>query len=442
MNKENTTVVIVGRPNVGKSTLFNKIVKKRLAIVSDWSGVTRDRNYARIEYNEHEFILVDTGGLIENNETIQTKLNEQTQLAINEADIIIFLVDSKAGLTPDDSYLANYLRKANKEILLVANKSETNNNKLKAQEFNELSLGEPHTIAAEHNIGIIDLKDKIVSLKPQAILNEIDLSNNITFSLIGKPNTGKSTLTNKLIGKEQLITSNMAGTTRDSIAIDIEYNQQSYTIVDTAGVRRKTKIKNEIEKFSVIRSLNTIAQSHVIVYLIDATDKISDQDLKLINFVIDEGKALIIAINKCDLLDKEQLKLVNQEVDERLEFASFAHIINISATTGSGIKTLWRTIYNSYHSAMLKMSTKQLTEILKIATTKNPPPMIGGRTIKMQLAHPGGNNPPTIIIHGKQTDKLTPQYKRYLTKCFFNALKLTGTPIRLFFKSTSNPFDK
>jgi GTP-binding protein len=440
MYNDKTIVAIVGRPNVGKSTLFNKIIKKRIAIVSDYAGVTRDRNYACINYNEKEFILVDTGGFIEENLTLQNELNNQTKTAINESDIIVFVVDAKSGLNPDDKVFAEYLRKVGKLVLLVANKAETEKNKLRSQEFHELGLGEPFVIAAEHNQNINNLKDEIISHinKPDSI--SLNSSNRITFAIIGKPNTGKSTLTNKLIGDDQIITSDIAGTTRDSIALDLTYNGVDYTIVDTAGIRRKTKIKNEIEKFSVIRSLNAISNSHVVLYLIAANEDISDQDYKLINFIIDEGRALVIAINKCDLLNKKELKEVNDRIKEKLEFASFAPIINISGARGHGIKTLWRMVYSSYKSAMQKFSTKQLTEILKAATTKNPPPLISGRNSKMQLAHPGGTNPPTIIIHGKQTNKITSQYKRYLEKYFYKKLALTGTPLKIFFKTTENPY--
>lgn len=437
------TVVIVGRPNVGKSTLFNKIIKKRIAIVSDYAGVTRDRNYARITHDNKSFILVDTGGLIDTRATLQHALNAQTKLAIDEADLIVFLVDSQAGLTPDDTILAQQLRATEKPIILVANKSETRTNTLKAEEFHELGLGDPHPIAAEHNIGIYDLKAEIIAQQTQCVAPaSIPESDHIVFTLIGKPNTGKSTLTNTLIGKDQVITSDIAGTTRDSIALDLTYQGQNYTIIDTAGVRRKTKIQQHIEKFSVIRSLQSISQSHVVVYMLDATDPLSDQDCKLINFIIDEGKALVIAINKADKLDKAAQKQIRQYTQEKLEFAHFAPIIMISAQHHFGIKTLWRHIYGAYQAAIQPLSTKQLTMILRHALEKNPAPMVAGRTIKMQLAHAGGSNPPTIIIHGKQTDKLPQPYKRYLSKCFYQALSLTGTPLRLFFKNTKhNPYD-
>ena len=439
MYSNKTVVAIVGRPNVGKSTLFNKIIKKRIAIVSDYAGVTRDRNYACVTHQDNEFIIIDTGGFIEEANTIQEQLNIQTKNAIDESDIIIFVVDAKSGLTPDDEVFASYLRKVNKKIYIVANKAETMTNKIKAHEFHELSLGEPIPISAAHNENINNLKDDIVANIPKKD-RDIQQEDRIVFALIGKPNTGKSTLTNKIIGSNQLITSNESGTTRDSIALDISYQSNDYTIIDTAGIRRKTKIKNEIEKFSVIRSLNTISNVNVVVYLLAANEKISDQDFKLINFIIDEGKALVIAINKSDLLSKQELKQATDYVKEKLEFVDFAPIINISALSGSGIKSMWRHIYNSYHSAMKKLSTKELTDILKAATIKNPPPLISGRNSKMQLAHPGGSNPPTIIIHGKQTDKITDQYKRYLTKFFQKRLRLIGTPLKIFFKNTTNPY--
>ncbi len=440
MYRNKTIVAIVGRPNVGKSTLFNKIIKKRVAIVSDYAGVTRDRNYACVTHQDNEFIIVDTGGFIEEANTIQDQLNIQTKNAIDESDIIIFMVDAKYGLTPDDEIFANYLRKVNKKIFIIANKSETMANRIKAQEFHELSLGDPLPISAAHNVNINNLKDEIVA---NISKNDGDIQqqeDRIVFALIGKPNTGKSTLTNKIIGSDQLITSNESGTTRDSIALDISYQSNDYTIIDTAGIRRKTKIKNEIEKFSVIRSLNTISNTNVVVYLLDANEKISDQDFRLINFIVDEGKALVVAINKSDLLSKQELKQATDYVKEKLEFVDFVPIINISALSGTGIKSMWRHIYNSYHSAMRKLSTNELTDILKAATIKNPPPLISGRNSKMQLAHPGGSNPPTIIIHGKQTDKISDQYKRYLTKFFQKRLGLVGTPLRIFFKNTTNPY--
>ncbi|MEE3002922.1 MAG: ribosome biogenesis GTPase Der [Pseudomonadota bacterium] len=441
MYNEKYTVAIVGRPNVGKSTLFNKIVKKRVAIVSDYAGVTRDRNFATVCHNEKEFILVDTGGFIEDKNELQDKLNEQTKIAIDDADTVIFVLDAKSGINPDDFYFANYLRKCNKKVLLVANKSETKINKLKAEEFHELGMGEPMLISSEHNLNIVSLKDQIVGDFNIAETTSLSDGKNVVFALIGKPNTGKSTLTNKLLGSKKVITSAQAGTTRDSIAHDLHHYGRDYTIIDTAGIRRKTKIKCEIEKFSVIRSLNTITNANVVVYLIAADEMISDQDMKLINFIIDEGKSLIIAINKCDLLSKQELKIFTDAIKEKLEFAYFAIIINISAKTGHGINLLWRSIYNAYNTSMTKFSTKKLTEILRLATSKNPPSVSSGRFSKMHLAHPGGNNPPTIIIHGKQTDKLTNQYKRYLVKFFYQKLNVKGNPIKLYFKNTKNPYD-
>ena len=441
---ENTpTVVIIGQPNVGKSTIFNKICRSRKAIVSNVAGVTRDRNYAKVIIEQKEIFIVDTGGLVQENELMQTKLNEQTKKAINEGDLIVFVVDAKFGLSTNCKEIAKYIHKIDKNFIFVANKSESQNAKNNTDEFYELGLGKALEISAAHNEGLAQLKELIINAFPKNnIAVENKISENISFALIGKPNTGKSTLVNQILGKEQVITSEIAGTTRDSIAIDIMIDKNNYTIIDTAGVRRKTKIKHEIEKFSVIRSLNTISQSDVIVYLVDPQDNITDQDIKLINFIIDEGKPLIIAINKIDSITNQEQKESISLVKEKLNFASFATITTISAKKGIGIKRLFKIINIAYNATNTEFNSAKLNSLLEQAITINPPPLVNGRRIKLQFAHPGGTKPPKIIIHGRQTEKIPESYKRYLLKYFYKKLKISSTPIHMFFKTSKNPFVK
>lgn len=438
MQNEIYTVAIVGRPNVGKSSLFNKLAKQRLAIVSDQAGITRDRNYTKVCYEDKSFILVDTGGLLDDKDKMQAELNTQTTLAIAEADLIIFLVDGASGATPDDVILANTIRKLNKDVLLVANKCEKINNN--ANEFYNLSLGEVLAISATQNFNINTLLNLICKkIIVNTAVKDIDST---VFCLIGKPNTGKSTLINKLTRSERSIVADVAGTTRDAISIDIVQNNNKYKIIDTAGMRRKSKIKCNIEKFSVIRSLNAISMTDVVVYVIDISDDISDQDCKIINYIIDEGKPLVIAINKCDLLSKDDIKEKTMLISEKLYFANFAIFTTISAVDGSGIRSLWRAIDTAKQATNLEVKSNELIKVIQKATSINPPPIVGKSRIKLQYAHCSNNKPITIIIHGKQVNKLTAQYKRYLVKTFYKSLNIVGAPIKLYFKNDENPFIK
>jgi GTPase len=440
------SVAIIGTPNAGKSSLFNKIAKQRIAIVSEVAGVTRDRNYANITLDDTTFILVDTGGLSTSKETMQYKLNEQTRLAIDECTLIVFLIDAVAGITPDVAELAKVIRKLNKPYLLVANKTENNNSKIHAAELHNLALGAPIKISAAHNQGINELKSMIVDNLIELMPDSKDISkktnNNITLALIGKPNTGKSTLINTIVGTERMITSDVAGTTRDSIAIDTTVHGKNYTIIDTAGIRRKTKVKEKVERFSVIRSLGTVSNADIVIYLVDPNENITDQDLKLLSYILDEGKALIIAINKSDLLDNKEKRACLKLTKEKLEFLEAPVILTISAAKGYGLHSLWQQVSMVYECANMSLQSNKLNHLLTEAIDANPPPMINGRRIKMQFAHPGGVQPLRIIIHGRQVDKVSQQYKRYLRNYFIRKLAIKGTPLQLFFKVTNNPFNK
>ena len=437
------SVAIIGSPNAGKSTLFNKIAKQRIAIVSEVAGVTRDRNYANITIDDTSFILVDTGGLTTRKEQLQHQLNEQTKLAMAECNLIIFLIDAVAGVTPETTELAKVIRKLNKPYLLVANKTEHNSSKMHASELHNLALGDPIKISAAHNQGIYDLKEMIVeNITKLAPKTEPIENDSITLALIGKPNTGKSTLINTIVGTERMITSDIAGTTRDSVSIDTTIDGKDYTIIDTAGIRRKSKVKEQVERFSVIRSLNSVSNADVVIYLVDPEDNITDQDFKLLSYILDEGKSLIVAINKSDLLDNKQKKECLKITKEKLEFLEAPVITTISAYKGYGLKALWKQVAMVYDCANMQLQSNKLTNLLNAAMEANPPPMIHGRRIKMQFAHPGGVNPLRIIIHGKQVDKIPQPYQRYLRNYFIRKLGVKGTPLLLFFKATSNPFDK
>lgn len=437
-NKKLPSVAIVGAPNAGKSTLFNKIAKQRIAIVSEVAGVTRDRNYANITIDDTKFILVDTGGLTARKEQLQSQLNEQTKMAMSECDLIIFLVDALSGVTPETAELAGVIRKLNKPYLLVANKTENNTSKLHAAELHSLALGDPIKISAAHNQGIHELKEIIIERIPKYNNPPSEEDAPITLALIGKPNTGKSTLINTIVGTERMITSDIAGTTRDSIAIDTKIDGKDYTIIDTAGIRRKTKIKEQVERFSVIRSLNSASSADVVIYLVDPEDNITDQDLRLLNYILDEGKALIVAINKSDLLDNKQKRECLKITKEKLEFLEAPVITTISAYKGYGLKALWKQIAMVYDCANMQLQSNKLTELLNAAVEANPPPMIHGRRIKLQFAHPGGVKPLRIIIHGRQVDKVSGPYLRYLRNYFIRKLGIKGTPLQIYFKTTNN----
>ncbi|MGZ8151777.1 MAG: ribosome biogenesis GTPase Der [Methylovulum sp.] len=434
-------IALVGRPNVGKSTLFNYLTRSREALVADFPGLTRDRQYGRVKHGNYPCLVVDTGGIADDAEGIESFSRKQVQIALEEADVVCFMVDAREGLSASDKVIADSLRKLAKPVILVTNKVDGIDANIAANDFYSLALGEPVQIAASHGRGVPELLERVSQLLPpvEETIDD-DNSKGIGIAVIGRPNVGKSTLVNRLLGEERVIVFDEPGTTRDSIYIPFERNGKQFTLVDTAGMRRRSKIAETIEKFSVIKSLQAIEKSHVVIYLIDASEGITDQDAHLLGLVLEAGRALIIGLNKWDGLSIEQKETVKRQLDVKLSFLEFAEKHPISALHGSGVGKLFDVVHKLYESAMLNMSTPTLTRILKEATDAHQPPLVNGRRIKLKYAHQGGRNPPIVVIHGVQTDALPISYKRYLINYFRDKLKLAGTPIRLEFKSPVNPF--
>jgi len=481
-------VALVGRPNVGKSTLFNRLTRTRDALVADFPGLTRDRKYGQAHLAGHDFIVIDTGGIDGTEEGVEEKMAEQSLLAIEEADIVLFLVDARAGLTSADIGIANYLRqRQNKTTVVVANKVDGIDADSHCAEFYQLGLGEIAQIAASQGRGIASLMEQVLtplaekmaedaekteesSVETTDVSSEttefdewdedFDFSNeedtalldeelaqeqtpdkqNIKIAIVGRPNVGKSTLTNRILGEDRVVVYDMPGTTRDSIYIPMERDGQNYTLIDTAGVRKRGKVHLAVEKFSVIKTLQAIQDANVVLLVIDARENISDQDLSLLGFILNAGRSLVIVVNKWDGLDTDVKDRVKSELDRRLDFIDFARVHFISALHGSGVGNLFDSVKEAYECATQKMTTSMLTRILQIAVDEHQPPMIGGRRVKLKYAPPGGYNPPIIVIHGNQVDKLPDSYKRYLSNHFRRSLKIIGSPIRLQFQEGNNPF--
>lgn len=438
------SIVLVGRPNVGKSSLFNYLTKTRHALVADIPGLTRDRLYGKGVVGNQPYIVVDTGGLAENGEKdIAFLMEQQTQRAITEANHVLFLVNAREGLSGLDQQLAQLLRRLNKKITLVINKSEGLDPALLQSEFSLLGfdLSSLSIISVTHGQGIQELMEKVLShfsnietFTTEHSLSEEEMIPRIKVAIIGKPNVGKSTLLNRILGEERAIVFDQPGTTRDSIANDVEYRGKRYTFIDTAGIRRKSKTVHEIEKFSVIKSLQAIDISHVVLLVIDAQKGISEQDLHLLGFILENGKALIITVNKWDGLSSEQRAQVKKNLDRRLQFVSFAKLIFISALHGTGVGNLFALIQQAYRSATQTLSTSRLTRLLEQAVSAHQPPLSRGRTIKLRYAHPGGYNPPIILIHGKYASFLPESYRRYLENFYRKTLKIIGSPIWIEFR--------
>ncbi|MDQ7090641.1 MAG: ribosome biogenesis GTPase Der [Methylococcales bacterium] len=433
-------IALIGRPNVGKSTLFNYLTRSREALVADFPGLTRDRQYGRVKRGERDCLVVDTGGIMDDAEGVDDFAKKQVQIALEEADIVFFIVDAREGLNASDEQVASELRKLNKPVILVTNKVDGINAELATAEFHSLALGEPVRIAATHGRGVHELLNHIDTLLPE-VEEEIDEADKgIGIAIVGRPNVGKSTLVNRLLGEERVVVFDQPGTTRDSIFIPFERNDTLFTLIDTAGMRRRAKISLAIEKFSIIKSLQAIEKANVVIYLIDASEGITDQDCHLLGLVIEAGRALILGLNKWDGLSHDQKELINRQIDVKLPFLDFAEKHPISALHGSGVGKLFDVVHTLYDATMINMSTPALTQILKEATMAHQPPLVQGRRIKLKYAHQGGRNPPVIIIHGAQTDALPDAYKRYLINFYRDKLNLKGTPIRLKFKSPDNPY--
>lgn len=434
-------IAIVGRPNVGKSTLFNRLTKTRDALVSDLPGMTRDRQYGEAEIDDQRFIIIDTGGITDEENEIDKLTTAQAIQAIVEADRVLFVVDARAGLTPADQQIAAKLRTLDKSITLVVNKAEDLDPDYAVADFHGLGLGAIHPISAAHGRGIVEL---IQALFPATETTESEESESddagIKLAIIGRPNVGKSTLTNRMLGEERVIVFDQPGTTRDSIFIPLERHDKKYTLIDTAGIRRRGKIFEATEKFSVVKTLQAIEATNVVLFVIDAREGVTDQDLRLLGFILESGKALVIAINKWDGMSPDERDKTRATIDRKLNFVSFVRIHTISALHGTGVGNLFGSIEEAYRSASKKISTSRLTKILQEALTTHTPPLVHGRRIKLRYAHSGGHNPPIIVIHGNQVESLPESYRRYLAKTYQEKLQLTGTPVRIEVKSSENPY--
>ena len=440
-------IALVGRPNVGKSTLFNKLTRSRDALVADHAGLTRDRIYGTADIEGCSFILIDTGGLTEQSDNMSGLMRQQAQLAIDEADTIFFLVDGRAGQTAADEDVAAQLRNADKPVMLVVNKAEGERPEMIAADFYSLGLGEPHVISATQNRGlsalIAQLRERIPNIIQTADKDndeEDPKSQVIKLAVMGRPNVGKSTLINRIIGEDRVVAYDEPGTTRDSIHIPFEKDNRQYTLIDTAGVRRRSKVSETLEKFSIVKTLQALEEANVVILVLDAHEGIVEQDLHLAGLIIESGRAVVIAVNKWDGLEKTEREWVASHVERRLPFLSFAKTHFISALHGSGVGLLFKSVNQAYDSAMAQLQTPRLTRVLEDAVADHPPPLVRGRRIKFRYAHLGGKNPPRIIIHGNQTDSTPQSYRRYLENTFRDVLKLHGTPVMIEFKKGDNPF--
>ncbi len=437
-------LALVGRANVGKSTLFNRLTKSRDAIVADFAGLTRDRHYGTGSQSGFEYIVIDTGGFEPDAvDGIYHEMAKQTQQAIAEADVVIFLVDTRAGINAYDHDIAKYLRRLGKKVVLTANKSEgLKDGAQQLNEFFELGLGQVHAISAAHGQGIRSLVDLTQALLPPALPeDEMRVDDGvIKLAVCGRPNVGKSTLINTWLGEERLIAFDMPGTTRDAISVPFEREGQMFSLIDTAGLRRKGKVFEAIEKFSVVKTLQAIESANVVLLLLDAAQGISDQDAHIAGFILESGRALVVAVNKWDAIDQYEREMLQRAIETRLGFLKFANLHLISATKRQGLGPLWGSITGAYHAAMRKMPTPQLTKILLEAVQFQPPQRAGMFRPKLRYAHQGGMNPPIIIVHGNSLDHVTDSYKRYLEGRFRQKFDLIGTPLRVQIKTSDNPF--
>jgi len=438
-------IALVGRPNVGKSTLFNRLTRSRDALVANVAGLTRDRKYGEGKIGSHPYIVVDTGGISGDEEGIDSAMAEQSLAAIEEADVVLFLVDARAGLTAADEMIALHLRKQGKAYHLVLNKVDRVDAEQAETDFASLGMGEAYHIAAVHGRGVSSMINDVLQGctdgEPELPDDEsLVKPRGIKIGIVGRPNVGKSTLVNRLLGEERVVVYDQAGTTRDSVYIPYERFGQDYTLIDTAGVRRRGKVSEAIEKFSVIKTLQAIEDANVVVLVLDAREGIVEQDLHLLGFVLDAGRAVVIALNKWDGMEQEQKNRVKEELKRRLGFINYARIHTISAKHGTGVGHLYDSIEEAYEAATSKLSTNRLTRILEDAVKEHQPPMVNNRRIKLRYCHAGAMNPPTIIIHGNQTDRVPAAYRRYLENTFRKVLKIMGTPIRIEFRSGDNPY--
>lgn len=435
-------VAVVGRPNVGKSTLFNRLTRTRDAIISAVPGTTRDRQYGDVNHLDRHFIIIDTGGITDETDHVGDLITGQAKHAIEDADKILFMVDGRNGITSEDRMIAESLRRSGKTIILAVNKMEGLDTNISGTDAYELGLGAPVNIAAAHGSGMTNLIERLFP-EPNQVEERYETeaeSRNIKLALVGRPNVGKSTLTNRILGEERVIVHDAPGTTRDSIFIPFERREKHFTIIDTAGVRKRKSVSELPEKFSIVKTLQAIENCNVVLFVIDARIGVSDQDLKLLGFVLECGKALVIAVNKWDGMTEEDRERARATIDRQLDFVDFARVHFISALHGSGVGNLFDSVIEAYDSAVKKLSTPLLTRLLQQALVTHQPPMVGGRRIKLRYAHPGGSNPPVVVIHGNQLNSLPESYRKFLVRFFQEKLDLHGTPVHIQYKITDNPY--
>lgn len=435
-------IALVGRPNVGKSTLFNQLTRSRDALVADFPGLTRDRKYGEGRSGDRDFIVIDTGGLTGDEHGIDAPMANQSMAAMEEADVILLLVDAREGLNSADELMVEALRRRGKAFHLVVNKLDGLDASVATGDFYRLGVSHLHGIAASQGRGVRALIEEVLSQVPDDGSAEAlaERENRIRVAVVGRPNVGKSTLVNRLLGEERVVVYDQPGTTRDSIYIDFERDERAYTLIDTAGIRRRKNIREVVEKFSIVKTLQAVDDAHVVVLLVDAHEGLVDQDMHLLSHCIEAGRGLVIAINKWDGLEPDTRDQIKNELSRRLQFADYADTHFISALHGTGVGHLYRSIDAAHQSATRKLNTNQLTRILEDAVGSHAPPMVNGRRIKLRYAHAGGRNPPLIVIHGTQTDSIPASYQRFLEKVFTRELKLVGTPVRIEFRSGENPY--
>jgi GTP-binding protein len=441
-------IALIGRPNVGKSTLFNRLTRSRDALVADYPGLTRDRQYGFGRLGPVPYIVIDTGGVAGGEVGINELMVEQTVRALEEADIAIIMVDGRSGLTAADLHVAELARRHARKTWLVVNKSEGLETAIAAGEFHGLGLGEPVAISAAHGDRVSALMDAVLEGfeagekdETAAPAGDEDSDDRVLrIAVVGRPNVGKSTLINRLVGEERLVVFDQPGTTRDSVAVPFRRNDRNYELIDTAGIRRRSRVHEAIEKFSIVKALQAIERDHVVIEVLDAQEGVTEQDVSLLGLVMERGRALVVVTNKWDGLSAEARKRVRDDLERRLPFLDFAERITISALHGTAVGDVLPAVERAYRAAMRELSTPELNRELENAVTEHPPPMVRGRRIRLRYAHQGGRNPPIIVIHGNQTERLPDTYRRYLVNRFRKAFKLKGTPVRLAFKTGENPF--
>jgi len=436
-------IAVIGRPNVGKSTLFNRLTRSRDALVADYPGLTRDRKYGFGKLGAIPYLVIDTGGVAGGESGIDERMVAQTVRALDEADAAIVMVDGREGLTAADEHVADLARRHAGKVWLAVNKAEGLDPDVASSEFHALGIGDPHAVSAAHGDRISALIDAVLAdfEAPEDADDEDDGEvDELRIAVIGRPNVGKSTLINRLIGEDRLVVFDQPGTTRDSVAVPFERNDRKYVLIDTAGIRRRAKVHEVIEKFSIIKALQAIEQAQVVIAVLDGHEGVTEQDVSLLGLVLERGRALVVVTNKWDGLTANERKHVRDELERRLPFLDFAERITISALHGTAVGDLLPAVERAYKAATADLSTTELTRELESAVTAHPPPLVRGRRIRLRYAHQGGRNPPVIVIHGNQTERVPEVYRRFLINRFRKAFRLKGTPVRLSFKTGDNPY--